>query len=92
MSCQHYLVQRSASNNRCCQVYYPSDRRTTISQMGNQFLAVTSISQKIVTIRLNQVGLYAPRLILCAPFSRMHYSARSVLIQKSKIDLMSSLF
>ncbi|GFX80703.1 transposable element Tcb2 transposase [Trichonephila clavipes] len=63
------------------QIYRPiskRNRRTTVQQVGNQFLASSGkqMSRKIVARRLRGGGLYARRPIVCVPLTRQHRTAR----------------
>lgn len=53
-------------------------RRSTASEVANQFLAATGkrISRKTVARRLHEGGLYARRPVVCIPLSRRHRTAR----------------
>ncbi|GFU61707.1 HTH_Tnp_Tc3_2 domain-containing protein [Trichonephila clavipes] len=54
------------------------NRRTTVQQVANQFLAASGkqISRKTVARRLRGGGLYARRPIECVPLTRQHRTAR----------------
>ncbi|GFV13127.1 transposable element Tcb1 transposase [Trichonephila clavipes] len=54
------------------------NRRTTVQQVENQFLAASGkqISRKTVARRLRGGGLYARRPVVCVPLTRQHRTAR----------------
>ncbi|GFW26158.1 transposable element Tcb1 transposase [Trichonephila clavipes] len=54
------------------------NRRTTVQQVTNQFLAASGklISRKTVARRLRRGGLYARRPVVCVPLTRQHHTAR----------------
>ncbi|GFY15469.1 transposable element Tcb2 transposase [Trichonephila clavipes] len=54
------------------------NRRTTVQQGANQFLAASGkqISRKTVARRLRGGGLYARRPVVCVPLTRQHRTAR----------------
>ncbi|GFX08676.1 transposable element Tcb2 transposase [Trichonephila clavipes] len=54
------------------------NRRTTVQQVSNQFLAASGkqISRKTVARRLRGGGLYARRPVVCVPLTRQHRTAR----------------
>ncbi|GFT59414.1 transposable element Tcb1 transposase [Trichonephila clavipes] len=54
------------------------NRRTTVQQVANQFLAASGkqISRKTVARRLRRGGLYARRPVVCVPLTRQHRTAR----------------
>ncbi|GFW71544.1 transposable element Tcb2 transposase [Trichonephila clavipes] len=54
------------------------NRRTTVQQVANQFLAASGkqISRKTVARRLRGGGLYARRPVVCVPLTRQHRTAR----------------
>ncbi|GFU68921.1 transposable element Tcb1 transposase [Trichonephila clavipes] len=54
------------------------NRRTTVQQVANQFLAASGkqMSRKIVARHLRGGGLYARRPVVCVPLTRQHRTAR----------------
>ncbi|GFX05973.1 transposable element Tcb1 transposase [Trichonephila clavipes] len=54
------------------------NRRTTVQQVANQFLAASrkQISRKTVARRLRGGGLHARRPVVCVPLTRQHRTAR----------------
>ncbi|GFV72391.1 transposable element Tcb1 transposase [Trichonephila clavipes] len=54
------------------------NRRTTVQQVVNQFLAASGkqISRKTVARRLRGGGLYTRRPVVCVPLTRQHRTAR----------------
>ncbi|GFU46060.1 transposable element Tcb1 transposase [Trichonephila clavipes] len=54
------------------------NRRNTVQQVANQFLAASGkqISRKTVARRLRGGGLYARRLVVCVTLTRQHRTAR----------------
>ncbi|GFU39505.1 transposable element Tcb2 transposase [Trichonephila clavipes] len=54
------------------------NRRTTVQQVANQFLAASrkQISRKTVARRLIGRGLYARRPVVCVPLTRQHRTVR----------------
>ncbi|GFV57439.1 HTH_Tnp_Tc3_2 domain-containing protein [Trichonephila clavipes] len=63
------------------QIYRPiskRNRRTTVQQVANQFLAASGkqISRKTVTRRLRGGELYTRRPVVCVPLTRQHSTAR----------------
>ncbi|GFV57139.1 transposable element Tcb2 transposase [Trichonephila clavipes] len=54
------------------------NRRITVQQVANQFLAASGkqISRKTVARRLRGGGLYARRPVVCVPLTRQHRTAR----------------
>ncbi len=66
------------AENRYIVLSTKRNRRSTASEVANQFLTATGnrIFRKTVARRLQQGGLYARRPVVCIPLSRRHRTVR----------------